>query len=146
MLGFDPEKMSLQRLGQIDGKHRHTILPPFEGVGALMSDYQLRFVVTWNQLCEKNRIFEASIDDTQVEFIKVVIADKAFGHVDFGDDTIYFAEKHKKLLGGGGLRFEIYQNGRLASTREFPLTEYEKIAESMRQQLAAITVRGNGKQ
>jgi hypothetical protein len=44
------------------------------------------------------------------------------------------------------LRFEIYQNGRLASTREFPLTEYEKIAESMRQQLAAITVRGNGKQ
>jgi hypothetical protein len=63
-----------------------------------------------------------------------MIADKAFGHVDFPDDTIYFVGKHQKLLGGSELRFEIYQDGRLSSTCAFPLAEFEKIADPVRQQ------------
>lgn len=108
-----------------------------EGIGASMSDYQLRFVVTWNQLQEKIRIFEAGVDDTQIEFLKLFVADKVWGHVDFGDDAIYFVEKHEKLFGGGEIRFEIYQDGGLFSTCGFPMAEYEKIATQMQAQFGS---------
>jgi hypothetical protein len=106
-----------------------------EGIGAMMSQYQLRFVITWNQLTEKIRIFEAGLDDAQIELMKLFVAQKAFGHVDFPDDTIYFAGKRQPLFGAGSLRFEIYQNGGLWATSEFPLAEYKKVADDAQKEL-----------
>ena len=108
-----------------------------EAISASMADYQLRFVVSWSQLPEKIRMFEAGLDDNQIELIKLIVANKAYGHVNFGDDCIYFLEKREKPLGEGEISFEVYQDGQLLGTCQYPLAEYNKVANQVQQQLGS---------
>jgi hypothetical protein len=102
--------------------------------GAIFPDYRLRFVVSWNQLREKIAIFEVGLDDMIIEFIKLYVADQAYGHVDFADDTIYFLNKRETLVSTGDIAFEVYRDGKLLGIYGYPLSQYKEVAKQMEQE------------
>ena len=120
---------------QKDGHSRPIDSRVLEATPASMAEYQLRFVGSWNQLREKVAIFEACLDDNHIELIKLFVANKVYGDVNFGDDCIYFLEKREKLSGNGEISFEVYKDGKLFAACQYPLAEYNKVAKQAHQQL-----------
>lgn len=96
----------------------------------LYHDMKRQFMIYY-QLCEKIRIFEAGLNDSHIEFIKMFVADRVYGHIDFEHDCIYFAGSRDS----GDLGFEVYQNGRLWRTCSWPISEYERVAAEVQQQV-----------
>ena len=105
-----------------------------EKMAAALPLHQLRIVTSWNQLKEKILIFEAGLNDTAVEVIKLVVGERAYGHADFEDDCVFFVGARPKAGGAGELVFEAYQNGKLAAVMPVPMALYQQMYASAAEQ------------
>jgi hypothetical protein len=91
--------------------------------------YQNRFVTSWNQLREKIGIFDAGLNDTLIELLKIPIGEHAFGTIDFGDDRIYFGGLSTESNKDGELLFEAYEDGNLLGVIRYPFDEYRSVIQ-----------------
>jgi hypothetical protein len=96
--------------------------------------YQLRIVSSWNQLKEKILIFDAGLNDSAVEILKIVAGDRAYGHADFADDSLYFLGVRSGSSAADELVFEAYQNGKLVAVVPVPMSLYQHMYASAAEQ------------
>jgi hypothetical protein len=102
---------------------------------AVLQQYQLRFVTSWNQLLEKITILESGLDDAIVEFLKLWVGERALGTPEFADGAVLFRERRSKSSEELELAFDVHRGNEFLGVFSTPLSAYENFA---RQAAAAL--------